>query len=83
MVLGKAEFSHLIYLMYIWKFLLNKQDVGCCINGRVINHLVYADVSVLLAPSVKGLQKLINIVSDYGLEHNILFNKTKTVVCIS
>ena len=60
-------------------FLLNKQDVGCCINGRVINHLMYADDSVLLAPSVKGLQKLINIVSDYGLEHNILFNKTKTV----
>ena len=54
-------------------FLLNKQDVGCCINGRVINHLMYADDSVLLA------QKLINIVSDYGLEHNILFNKTKTV----
>ena len=59
--------------------MLNKQGVGCCINSKVINHLMYADDSVLLAPSVKGLQKLINIVSDYGLEHNILFNKTKTV----
>ena len=40
---------------------------------------MYADDSVLLAPSAKGLQKLIDITYAYGVKHNIMFNQTKTV----
>ena len=58
---------------------LNKYQVGCCINGKVVNHLMYADDTVLVAPSVKGLQKLIDATLVYGLTHNIAFNKLKTV----
>ena len=39
---------------------LNKVMVGCCINGKVINHLYYADDLVLLSPSTHGMQKLLN-----------------------
>jgi hypothetical protein len=62
----------------------NKLNVGCCINERIINHLMYADDLVLFAPSVKGLQKIIDIAHNYGTEHNIIFNETKTVcMCIN
>ena len=58
---------------------LNKLSVGCYIKGQVLNHLMYADDNVLLAPSLKGLQKLLNITYSYGTAHGILFNKLKTV----
>ena len=40
---------------------LNKLKIGLCINGQVINHMMYADDLVLLSPSVKGLQKVIDL----------------------
>ena len=40
--------------------LLNKCNVGCYINSKCINHLFYADDSVLLAPSAHALQLLTN-----------------------
>ena len=33
---------------------LNNINIGCCIDGKIINHLMYADDIVLFAPSVKG-----------------------------
>ena len=32
----------------------------------MINHLMYADDVVILSPSAKGLQRLINICAAYG-----------------
>ena len=46
---------------------------------QILNHLMYADDNVLLAPSLKGLQKLLNITYSYGTAHGIMFNKLKTV----
>ena len=58
---------------------LNKISAGCCINNVLINHLMYADDVVLMAPSAKGLQKLIDECFAYGKVHNIKFNCLKTV----
>ena len=58
---------------------LNSLHVGCCINYVKLNHLMYADDIVLFAPSLKGLQRLVNVCNDYGSSHSITFNKTKTV----
>ena len=58
---------------------LNKLKIGLCINSQVINHMMYADDLVLLSPSVKGLQKVIDLCFNYGNDHRIKFNKTKTV----
>ena len=33
---------------------------------------------VILSPSAKGLQKLLNICSEYGEEHDIMSNHKKT-----
>ena len=48
-------------------------------GGRMINHLMYADDVVILSPSAKGLQRLINICAAYGDSHDIKFNHAKTV----
>ena len=58
---------------------LSKTKVGCALGQIMVNHLAYADDLVILSPSAKGLHKLLNICSDYGEEHDIMFNnKTKT-----
>ena len=58
---------------------LNKLYVGCLFNGKVINHLMYADDIVLLSPSVKGLQQLVDTCCNFGEANDIIFNESKTV----
>ena len=49
----------------------------CC------NHLIYADDTVLLAPSPKALQILIGLCVAFGIENDIVYNKEKTkCMCI-
>ena len=60
---------------------LNKFAIGCIIQNTLINHFMYADDVVLVSPSAKGSQKLVNENLKYGNEHNILYNKSK-IVCI-
>ena len=50
--------------------------------AALINHLMYADNLVLLAPSSLGLSMLLSVCSDYGLEHDIKYNSTKSNVMI-
>ena len=56
---------------------LSETKVGCALCKTMVNHLAYADDLVILSPSVKGLQKLLNICSEYGEEHDIMFNHIK------
>ena len=44
---------------------LNKVPAGCCSAGLIINYLMYAD-DLVFAPSAKGLQKLLDVCTDYG-----------------
>ena len=57
---------------------LSKTEVGFALGKTMVNHLAYAGGLVILSPSAKGLQKLLNICSEYGEEHDIMFNHTKT-----
>ena len=59
---------------------LNKVLVGCCLNGKVINHLYYADDLVLLSPSPHGLKKLIQECEKYACSYGMKFNENKSVV---
>ena len=61
---------------------LSKTKIGWALGKTMVNHLAYADDLVILSPSAKGLQKLLNICSEYGEEHDIMFNHKKRNVCI-
>ena len=52
-------------------------------NGISVNHLQYADDSILIAPSPKGLQKLLNICQAYAMENDMIYNAKKTLcMCV-
>lgn len=57
---------------------LNEIHCGCVINDVIVNHLMYADDLVLLAPSVSGLQKLVNCCESYANLHDVIFNASKS-----
>ena len=75
--------------------ILCRTECGCTMCGRMINHLMYADDLVMLSPSAKGLQRLVDIICQpavdilchkqhilcaaYGDIHDIKFNHDKTV----
>ena len=47
---------------------LNVSNVGCHLNHVYINHIQYADDSVVLSLLPKGLQKLLNICEEFAIE---------------
>ena len=59
---------------------LQKLPVGCCCGDMVVNHLMYADDIVLLAPSGNGMQTIIDTTYAYGNAYYIIFNITKSQV---
>ena len=70
----KEEFSHLIFFCVYMDDLSNKLNninAGCIIGSSLINHFMYADDLVLMAPSSMGLSMLLYVCSEYGIEHDI------------
>ena len=61
---------------------LNKVKIGCYSGEKLINHLMYADDLVVMAPSSAGLSRLLEKCEDYGTEHCIKFNPIKSAVII-
>ena len=61
---------------------LNSSGVGCLTGFTLVNHLSYADDMVLLAPSKRGLQLLLDLCSSYAFLHNILYNTEKSYCMI-
>ena len=62
--------------------LLNSVKVGCFMNNMCYNHLFYADDSVLLAPTPRALQKLLDICNEFASTHELVYN-TKKTFCMS
>ena len=48
------------------------------VNPNLINHLMYADDLVIMAPSVAGLSKLLRICELFGVSHDMIFNQKKS-----
>jgi len=62
--------------------LLTKSGIGCFMSSALINHVFYADDIVLMSPSAKGLQHLINLSVQYSDAHSLTFNALKSF-CVS
>ena len=72
--------SPILYNVFIEQLsvLILESGVGCKINGMLLNHLFYADDSVLLAPTPTSLQKLLNVCEDFSRNQELFFNVEKT-----
>jgi hypothetical protein len=53
--------------------------VGCNVGGVMLNVLAYADDVVLLAPSWRGLQCLLDLLTNHASKINMVINTSKWV----
>ena len=61
---------------------LNKCNVGCNLNGHIINHIMYADDLVLISPSSAGLSQLLHECEKFGTRHDLKYNAKTSAVMI-
>ena len=73
--------SPLLFNVYVddLSLKLTALKTGCNLNNTFMNHFMYADDTVLLAPSAVSLQKLINACSQFAADNDMIFNYKKTV----
>ena len=61
---------------------LNKIYCGCAFNNTIVNHMMYADDLVVFAPSIRGLQTLVNMCENFAETHDVIFNSHMSVSMI-
>ncbi len=65
--------SPLLYYVYT-DFLLRKlkdSGISCYIGHMYVGGMAYANDLTLLCPSIRGLHKMVNICSEFGIEYDI------------
>ena len=72
--------SPLLFTVYFDVLLkrLENAGVGCWIGCQFYGCVCYADDICLLSPSLCGLQEMVNICSNFGIEYDVIFNSSKT-----
>lgn len=78
-----AVLSPVLFSVYLDVLLLNleKHGIGCRIGNYYYGALAYADDITLICPSLKGLQKMVDICEDFSHEYGLKFNEKKSM-CI-
>ena len=66
--------TYFVYMLTNYSRMLNNVNAGCFVGASFVNHLMYADDLVLLAPSAAGLSLLLSACSYYGIEFDVKFN---------
>jgi len=76
--------SPLLFNIYInnLSLTLSKSNIGCRLGGRLISHIAYADDLCILSMSPCGMQKLVNICEKYGSNHDIIYNRKKSLTML-
>ena len=70
-----------LFAMYVEDLIdqIENLEEGAQLNNIKIDIIMYADDILLVAPTLKSLQKLLNKTSEFGKKWEIKFNPTKTV----
>ena len=73
--------SPLLFTVYMDELLqrLEAAGVGCHIGNSFMEAIGYADDLTLLSPSVKALQKMVQICAQFGEEFGVKYNPKKTM----
>jgi len=61
---------------------LKLTQLGCCVGRMFINTLAHADDIVLLAPSWRALQKLVDVLYEHSIKIDMLCNTQKSVCMV-
>ena len=71
-----ADLSAIFYCIYMNDLfkILRRSKLGCWVNGDFFGILGYSDDNFLLAPSLYGLQEMINICENYAMSHDLQFS---------
>jgi len=76
-----AVLSPYLFAVYLDDFSneLNNIKAGCYIGEVLLNHLIFADDISVLCPSVRWLQRILDVFQAYAESHGIIFICNKTV----
>ena len=71
-----AVLSAVLFCIYVDDLIkkLRRKREGCWVNDEFVGMIVYADDIALLAPSLDGLQNMINDCAAYAQSHNLKFS---------
>ena len=72
--------SPVFYCIYVDDLVetLSRMGIGCHLRNLFLSILLYADDMALMAPSLKGLQKLLSATEHYCQKWDIMLNAKKT-----
>jgi exonuclease III len=72
--------SPILFNVYMDELLsrLKQKPFGCHIDSLYVGAICYADDLTLVSPSIQGLQEMIHICEQFGLEYGVKFNDTKS-----
>lgn len=75
--------SPLLFTVYIDVLIerLEKSNAGCFLGHKFVGCGGFADDVELISPSVTGLQKMVTLCEEFGIEYDVLFNEKKSI-CI-
>ena len=73
--------SPLLFNIYLDVLLniLREKGTGCHIGSNFIGCLAYADDVVIMAPTLHGLQDMLDTCSEFGTKYGVLYNTKKTL----
>ena len=76
--------SPILFGIYIDELLLELKSngTGCFVGHHFCGAFGYADDIILLCPTLSGLKEMITICENYAIEHDILFNGSKSKLLI-
>ena len=57
---------------------MSSSRYGCRLSGKFVGALAYADDITLFCPSLHGLQEMVNICADFGIDYHVTVNDKKT-----
>ena len=70
-----------MFRLYLDKLLirLKNSNIGCSINGCYTGALSYADDITLSCPSIRDLNRMLEICNSFAAEHNLILNTKKSL----
>ena len=73
--------SAILFTIYIDKLLckLKRSELGCRMGNSYVGALSYADDITLLCPSIRGLNKMLDICNSFADMYDIKFNAKKSL----